>query len=313
MFAERPSSPPSYSALLRILDQERNLTASRLVRHQIDHARSMERQRKLAGLKQRRNLLRQQTATSAAAAAAGGPDAVAMTEMNSSSLSSSSIPTKPEKSESLLEPSPLSAASYTQLDDDGSSPLSSSSSASASLLSPRVYSGSEVPSSSALSNPFSTAETLGSAGRKTRSSSFNKPSSLKKVQTKSTQEALADIQAALEVYEDDDDVDEDEVIGDQSQSWRSLLALFKEPGFVHTVVAFAFTESTLNVYSTFMNDLLSGGFSTTYVSWMGTFFVVANLVGSQIVSTLVDKYKTYQKMMMISFMYASFSLSNLFC
>jgi hypothetical protein len=294
LFAERPSSPPSYSALLRILDQERNLTASRLVRHQIDHARSMERQRKLAGLKQRRNMLRQQSA-----AAAAGAQAMPLTEFKSSS----NLESEPAvKSEPMLEPSPLSAASYTSLDDNGTS--------ASSLLSPRVYSGAEsLSSSSALTSPFSSSSAYAPSssaidGRKQRSNSFTKPSSFKKVQTKSTEEALADIQAAiLEVYEDEDDVDEDAVIGDQSQSWRSLLALFKEPGFIHTVVAFAFTESTLNVYSTFMTDLLSGGFSTSYVSWMGTFFVVANLVGSQIVSTLVDKHKTYKKMMMICFMY----------
>jgi hypothetical protein len=53
--------------------------------------------------------------------------------------------------------------------------------------------------------------------------------------------------------------------------------------FVHTVFAFAIAESCLNGISTFMNDMLIPcGFTLDFVSFMGSAFVVAALVGSSL-------------------------------
>ena len=99
------------------------------------------------------------------------------------------------------------------------------------------------------------------------------------------------------------DLDEDahaELIAEHNRE-QPTWQLFRELGFVHVAISCAIGEATLNGFSTFMNSMLvPGGVSVFYVSWMGTFFVVSALVGSQIASTLVDKYKWYNAMMLVS-------------
>lgn len=74
-------------------------------------------------------------------------------------------------------------------------------------------------------------------------------------------------------------------------------------GFVHAVIVFAIAESTLNGFSTFMNSMLIPcGFSATYVSGMGSLFIVSAMMGSSILGWFVDRYKIYKQAILISFL-----------
>lgn len=118
------------------------------------------------------------------------------------------------------------------------------------------------------------------------------------------------------ITEDSDDEEEDDlhlnldsVSTIDRQTWEFTLQLFKQPGFIHTVIAFATSEAAVNSFSTFMeNMLVPGGFSNEYVSLMGAGFVVAALVGSSVMGYLVDKYKVYKPAVVVSFIGAIGSL-----
>jgi MFS family permease len=94
-------------------------------------------------------------------------------------------------------------------------------------------------------------------------------------------------------------------------------------GFVHTVVSFSVCEALINGFSTFMEyeftpkvlchslfpwcvllcpytySACYKGFSSSFVSWMGTVFIIACMVGSAFLGWVVDKYHVYKPMMIL--------------
>eukprot|EP00823_Brevimastigomonas_motovehiculus_P003589 TRINITY_DN2215_c0_g1_i1.p1 TRINITY_DN2215_c0_g1~~TRINITY_DN2215_c0_g1_i1.p1 ORF type:complete len:627 (-),score=166.04 TRINITY_DN2215_c0_g1_i1:326-2206(-) len=90
---------------------------------------------------------------------------------------------------------------------------------------------------------------------------------------------------------------------------KSTFRLFNRKGFGFTVAAFAIGEATVNGFSTFMNNMLvPGGFTQSFVSIMGSMFVVSGMIGAGILSTLVDKWRNYKSMLLLSFACAAASL-----
>jgi len=78
--------------------------------------------------------------------------------------------------------------------------------------------------------------------------------------------------------------------------------LFKNKGFTQTVFAFGIAEATINSFSTYMNYMLQPeGFSLSFVSYMGSAFILAAMAGSGIIGYLVDKYHSYKFLMLLCF------------
>eukprot|EP00808_Paulinella_micropora_P022713 g18127.t1 len=93
------------------------------------------------------------------------------------------------------------------------------------------------------------------------------------------------------------------------QACRDVLGVFAHAGFLHTVVAFAVAEATINSFSAFMNNMLTPeGFSLQFVSAMGTLLVVSCLVGSGLVASCLGR--RYMCAIMTCFLGASGSLMS---
>jgi hypothetical protein len=306
---------------MRVLDQERSTTVSRIIAHQIEHSRSIKRQITLS----RYQIIDSHFVEEQPADNAGAPSSEA-----SQPAPPATIDEEPEHE--YQAPTTRSSVNSTDV-----SPQRSPRSHRASL--DRVPEDEyralddetiEAPNSS----PKMKSATSSSTEANTMPSLVVEPSprtrgmpatrSLTSMQTNSPQVHSHRSHHAQphqhqahpshqhhhhEEHEeiDDDDPHEDadahaELIAEHGGGAQPTWTLFREPGFVHATFAFAIGETTLNAFSTFMNSMLvPGGFSAAYVSLMGTFFVLSALLGSQLASTLVDKYKWYQPMMMLSF------------
>eukprot|EP00743_Colponemidia_sp_Colp-15_P009406 GILK01010284.1.p1 GENE.GILK01010284.1~~GILK01010284.1.p1 ORF type:complete len:513 (+),score=67.72 GILK01010284.1:60-1598(+) len=81
---------------------------------------------------------------------------------------------------------------------------------------------------------------------------------------------------------------------------RELLLLFKEKGFIHTVVAFAVAEAVTNSLSVFLNGILEPfELSTHVIGMMGVLFIFASLIGSGLVGYYVDRTHQYKNSLLL--------------
>ena len=92
-------------------------------------------------------------------------------------------------------------------------------------------------------------------------------------------------------------------------SVHSLLKLFRYTGFLHTCLAFALAEATINALSAFFTDILiPEGYSATFVGVNATSFIIFCMIGSAIVGYVVDRTHCYTVAVCLCFIIAALSL-----
>eukprot|EP00640_Fibrocapsa_japonica_P001184 CAMPEP_0113940460 /NCGR_PEP_ID=MMETSP1339-20121228/6582_1 /TAXON_ID=94617 /ORGANISM="Fibrocapsa japonica" /LENGTH=418 /DNA_ID=CAMNT_0000944297 /DNA_START=44 /DNA_END=1300 /DNA_ORIENTATION=+ /assembly_acc=CAM_ASM_000762 len=75
---------------------------------------------------------------------------------------------------------------------------------------------------------------------------------------------------------------------------HEMFTLFKENGFVHTVISFTASIAVSNMVSTFLaNMLVPQGHDQEFIGLIGAVFQVMIMLGSLAIGLLVDKYKIY--------------------
>ena len=92
-------------------------------------------------------------------------------------------------------------------------------------------------------------------------------------------------------------------------SLHSLLRLFRYSGFLHTCLAFALAEATINALSAFFTDILiPEGYSAAFVGANATSFIIFCMVGSAIVGYIVDRTHSYISSVCMCFLVGALSL-----
>eukprot|EP00741_Cyanophora_paradoxa_P021634 tig00000241_g20881.t1 len=77
--------------------------------------------------------------------------------------------------------------------------------------------------------------------------------------------------------------------------WSECITVFRNRGFGLTVMGFAIAETVLNMIPIFLNQiLLPEGFSRHFVGWLGALFIIAGVVGSVLISYVVDGNRRYK-------------------
>jgi len=92
-----------------------------------------------------------------------------------------------------------------------------------------------------------------------------------------------------------------------------LLKLFQNKGFIHTVLAFGIAECVVNSFSDLMSAMLEPeGFDNTFISWMGTSFILACLISSGLIGFVVDRWHNFKVMILALFFWRN-SKFKFFC
>ena len=92
-------------------------------------------------------------------------------------------------------------------------------------------------------------------------------------------------------------------------SLHSLYKLFRCSGFLHTCLAFALAEATINALSAFFTDILiPEGYTAAFVGANATSFIVFCMIGSAIVGYIVDRTRSYIVSVCLCFVITALSL-----
>ena len=92
-------------------------------------------------------------------------------------------------------------------------------------------------------------------------------------------------------------------------SIHSLVKLFRYSGFLHTCLAFALAEATINALSAFFTDILiPEGYSAAFVGANATSFIIFCMIGSAIVGYIVDRTHSYIVSVCLCFLITALSL-----
>ena len=90
---------------------------------------------------------------------------------------------------------------------------------------------------------------------------------------------------------------------------HSLYRLFRHSGFLHTCLAFALAEATINALSAFFTDILiPEGYTAAFVGANATSFIIFCMVGSAIVGYVVDRTHSYIVSVCLCFFVTALSL-----
>ena len=95
----------------------------------------------------------------------------------------------------------------------------------------------------------------------------------------------------------------------REELWSYWELIASKPGFLHTVLIFSVAESSINAFSTFLNQMLIPlGFAVQGVGYLGAGFIVACLLGSTVFGYLVDRTKAYRAVVVFVLLCAMASL-----
>jgi len=79
-----------------------------------------------------------------------------------------------------------------------------------------------------------------------------------------------------------------------SISWKTVKNLFSKPGFGQALALFSIAEATINIYATFLDQMLSPlGVSSSNTSTLGVVFICCCILGSGAIGWIVDRTRTY--------------------